>query len=245
MHKTLRANLTHAYHIIAHWGLDDSTYAHISARTDENHFLILPFGHLFEEVTPESLLLTNLQGEVISGLEYQYNQTGYAIHGSIYKERPDINAIFHLHTHASIAVASSPNGLLPISQWALHFYNQIAYEDYNSLILETKTQGKSLAKQLGNHKVMLQRNHGILTCGSTLHEALFYVHHLEQACKVQAYSIPPKEGWVLPDHDTCLKAREDLLNFETNLGKRDWDAYVRQLTRKKHLKTLPQNLTWA
>ena len=75
MHNTLRQNLTHAYHIIANWGLDDSTYAHISARVDANHFLILPFGQLFEEVTPESLLLTNLNGEVITGSEYQYNQT--------------------------------------------------------------------------------------------------------------------------------------------------------------------------
>ena len=235
MHQVLRQNLADAYHIIAMWGLDDSTYAHISLRTDENHFLILPFGLLFEEVTPSSLLLVNLNGNVIQGVEKQYNQTGYAIHGSIYKARPELNAIFHLHTHASIAVSASPRGLLPISQWALHFYDQISYEDYDSLVLDPSTQGMNLASQLGKNRVMLQKNHGVLTCGQTIHEALFYVHHLEQACRVQAFAPEPKDGWILPSHETCLKARKDLLSFEKDLGKRDWEAYKRQLIRKQHL----------
>lgn len=240
MESALRQSLTYAYHIIANWKLDDSTYAHISARVDQNHFLILPFGFLFEEVTPQSLLLVSLSGDVISGSEYQYNQTGYAIHGSIYTARPEITAIFHLHTPATIAVGASPEGLLPISQWALHFYNQVAYEQYDSLVLDPKTQGADMVQQLGNHSVMLQRNHGMVTCGKTLHEALFYVHHLEQACKVQAFTPKPTSGWIMPDHETCTRARNDLLSFEKDLGKRDWNAYVRQLKRNQYL-NLRQN----
>ena len=228
-----RQELADAYHIISDMGLDDSTYAHISKRVDAEHFLILPFGMLFDEVTPESLLLVHLSGTVIEGTEQHYNQTGYAIHSSVYKAREDVNAIFHLHTEASIAVASSPTGLLPLSQWALHFYKKVAYGTYDSLILDSEQQGCKLTLELGNKNVMLMQNHGLLTCGKTLAEALYYVHHLERACKVQAFSHPPKEGWVLPDHATCVRSCQDLLGFEKDLGRRDWNAYVRRLRRNK------------
>lgn len=228
---SLREDLAYAYRIIADMGLDDSTYAHISVRVDQAHFLIMPFGLLFEEVTPECLLLVNLQGEIIEGSEQHYNKTGYAIHGTIYSGRPDISAVYHLHTSASIAVGASAKGLLPISQWALHFYEQVAYGTYDSLIVDEDTQGKKLLAELGDKKVMLMRNHGLLTCGQTLHEALFYIHHLENACRVQAFSQVPDGGWVLPPHEVCQQSCKDLLSFEKDLGKRDWDAYVRRMVR--------------
>ncbi len=231
MKQCLRQDLADAYQIISLWGLDDSTYAHISVRVDSEHFLIMPFGLLFEEVTPASLLLVNMQGEVVEGFESQYNKTGYTIHGSIYQARPDLWSIYHLHTTASIAVASSPKGLLPISQWALHFYQKVAYGVYDSLVLDGKSQGSNLVEELGAHRVMLLRNHGLITAGKTLHEGLFYVHHLEQACKVQAFSHEPRQGWILPPHEVCARACSDLLNFEEDLGKRDWDAYIRLLRK--------------
>lgn len=231
----IRENLANAYQIIASWGWDDSTYTHLSARVDNDHFLILPFGYLFEEVTPESLLLVDTQGQVVSGIESQYNKTGYVIHGAIYQERPDLQAVFHLHTPASIAVSATKEGLLPLSQWALHFYDQVSYMAYDSLALDKDTQGLSLAKELGTNSVMLLRNHGLITCGKTLHEALFYLHHLEHACRVQAFSHEPQSGWVIPDHKMCLTARNDLLSFEQDLGIRDWNAYMRKLNRDRKL----------
>ena len=232
MKQQLRQELADAYQIIAAWGMDDSTYAHISVRVDADHFLIMPFGLLFEEVTPERLILVNMAGKVIEGKESHYNPTGHTIHGSIYQARPDLKAIYHLHTPASIAVASTPGGLLPLSQWALHFYGQVAYGEYDSLVLEGHSQGVTLAQELGDKKVILLKNHGLITCGETLYEGLFYVHHLEQACQTQAFSHEPKDGWDLPSHEVCVKTNRDLLNFEENLGKRDWDAYVRIL--RKH-----------
>ena len=230
--KHLRKNLALAYQIVAKWGWDDSTYTHISARLDSHHFLIMPFGLLFEEVTPESLLVVDLEGNVIEGREYQYNKTGYVTHGSIYQGRSDLNAIFHLHTEATIAVSATKEGLLPLSQWALHFYDRVSYSDYDSLALNTSTQGSALVRDLGDNSVMLLRNHGVITAGKTIHEALFYLHHLEHACRVQAFSKEPSSGWLLPDHQLCNRARMDLLSFEEDLGRRDWNAYVRQLIRE-------------
>ncbi len=106
-----RTRLALAYRVIAMWGLDDSTYTHLSAREPgADHYYIYRFGQLFEEVTPDNLLKVSLDGTVLDSSSNEdddpavYNKTGYIIHGSIYSARPDINSIFHLHTPASVAV---------------------------------------------------------------------------------------------------------------------------------------------
>eukprot|EP00039_Didymoeca_costata_P002969 m.64215 g.64215 ORF g.64215 m.64215 type:complete len:228 (+) comp11631_c0_seq1:3807-4490(+) len=204
--SSIREKLTTAYHICAHLGLDDHTYTHLSARgEDGKSFYIYPFGLRFEEVTPDNLLQVSLDGHVLSGREEHYNITGYYMHGSLYQERPDLNAIFHLHTPAIIAVSSIKQGLMPLSQWALHFYGRVAYHPYDSLVL-SKSQSDTIAQNSGNKKVFLLQNHGATTCGSTLEEAMFYTYHLEQACETQCrilsmnqpvVEIDPKYGYYI------------------------------------------------
>jgi len=232
MTNKLKQDLASAYKILAHLGLDDHTYTHLSVRSqDKNSFYIYPFGLRFEEVMADNLMKISLDGEVLVGEEYQYNRTGYVIHCNIYKARPDINAIFHLHTPATVAVSSIKDGLLPINQWALHFYKRIAYHDYSSLAL-VKEQGQTLANDLGEHLVMLLRGHGSIACGKTIQEALFYTYHLELACKAQCMTLAMNREVIMPSPDICQKAVNDLLSFEANLGERDWLAWLRFLERK-------------
>jgi len=228
-HQALCVKLAQAYRILGKLGMDDLTYTHLSARVPgEDAFYIHPFGLLFEEVRPELLLYVNFDGEILEGVEKQYNLTGYMIHGGVYRARTDLNAVFHLHTTASIAVSANKAGLLPLSQFALHFYNRVAYHDYGSLVLNHE-QGDKLSADLGAHKVMLLRNHGLLTCGRTIEEAFFYTHHLEQACRVQCAASPNPEDLILIDPETSEKSCKDLLGFEKNLGARDFEAMVRTL----------------
>jgi ribulose-5-phosphate 4-epimerase/fuculose-1-phosphate aldolase len=232
MTNKLKQDLASAYKILAHLGLDDHTYTHLSVRSqDKNSFYIYPFGLRFEEVMADNLMKISLDGEVLVGEEYQYNRTGYVIHCNIYKARPDINAIFHLHTPATVAVSSIKDGLLPINQWALHFYKRIAYHDYSSLAL-VKEQGQTLANDLGEHLVILLRGHGSIACGKTIQEALFYTYHLELACKAQCMTLAMNREVIMPSPDICQKAVNDLLSFEANLGERDWLAWLRLLERK-------------
>lgn len=231
---TLKNDLALAYQILSHLKMDDATYTHLSARNQgAQDYHIYPFGLLFEEVTDQNLLTVSLKGDIIQGQEYQYNQTGYIIHGNIYQNRPEINAVFHLHTPATVAVSALNEGLLPISQWALHFYGKVAYHDYDSLALDYDIQGGRLVNDLGDKHVMLMRNHGMLTCGATIHEALFYAYHLELACKTQLMILSTNQKYVTPSHETCKKAVNDLLSFEKDLGKRDWNAWVRKILRDK------------
>ncbi len=213
----VKRDLVYAYQILSYLKLDDHTYTHLSVRSeDQKSFYIYPFGIRFDEVNENSLMRVSLDGNVIEGTEYQYNKTGYIIHGFVYQARKDIQAIFHLHTPSIVAVSSLKDGLLPISQWALHFYNKISYHNYNSLA----------------HFVMLMRNHGSIMCGRTIQEAMFYTYHLEQACKTQCLTLAMNRELSIPSEEICSKAVKDLLSFESNLGERDWHAWVRLIKSK-------------
>ncbi len=226
----VKTNLAHAYNIFAKLGMDDHTYTHLSARPDgADYYYIYPFGYCFCEVTAECLLKVDLNGKLLEGSEYLYNKTGYVIHSSIYKARPDLNVIFHLHTVSTVAVSAMKRGLLPISQWAMHFYQQINYHQYNALSLDENTQGANLVNDLADKKIIFLQNHGFITCGSIIHEALFYCYHLELACKTQIAALSSGEELIIPNHETCMQANYDLLNFEADLGIRDWHAWLRIL----------------
>lgn len=233
MNQKIKQDLAYAYNIISYLGMDDHTYTHLSTRSYEaNQYYIYQFGLCFEEVTANNLLKVGLDGDIIEGKEYQYNATGYVIHGNIYKRRLDVNAVFHLHTPASVAVSAMKNGLMPISQWALHFYDKIAYHEYNSLALDKDIHGNALVKDLGHHNVMLMRNHGMLTCGKTIWEAMFYAYHLEMACKAQCLALQTGQELTIPSANICQQAVKDLLSFEKDLGARDWQAWVRKIQNK-------------
>ena len=230
--KVVRTHLAAAYRILADQKMDDLTYTHLSARIPgSDTYFIYPFGLLFEEVTASNLLKVSLKGEVLEGAESQYNKTGYVIHGSIYKKRPDINAVFHLHTIAGIAVSAMDCGLLPLSQFSFHFYNRLAYHVYDSLALENNRQGANLVQDLGQKKAMILKNHGTLTCGATIHEAFLYAYFLEQACKVQCAALAGDQRVIIPSEEVCEQAAKDVRDFEPDFGIRDWTALLRKLDR--------------
>jgi ribulose-5-phosphate 4-epimerase/fuculose-1-phosphate aldolase len=228
--KEIKKQLEQAYKILAQLKLDDHTYTHLSARFEDS-FFIYPFGMRFEEVDSDSLMKVSLDGVVLEGSEFQYNETGYQIHKTIYQNRPELNFIFHIHTPEIVAVSACKRGLLPISQWALHFYGRINYHAYNSLITE-ENQSSQLIKDLGNKKVLLLRNHGSITCAETVYEAMFWTYHLQKACETQCLALAMGEDLEMPSHEICLKTNEDIINFEKDLGKRDWDAWVRFINKK-------------
>jgi ribulose-5-phosphate 4-epimerase/fuculose-1-phosphate aldolase len=171
----------------------------------------------------------------MEGKERHMNQTGYVIHGALYQARPDIQAIFHIHSPAIVAVSCLKEGLMPISQWALHFYGNVAYHDYDSLALDITTQGHQLAEDLADKYVILMRHHGSITCGRTIQEALFYTYHLEKACQTQCLTLSMNRKISTLTPKTCEKAVHDLLSFEEDLGARDWAAWLRVIDKAECL----------
>jgi ribulose-5-phosphate 4-epimerase/fuculose-1-phosphate aldolase len=181
-----RVDLAAAYRLVAHYGWDDLIFTHLSARVPgpEHHFLINPYGMMFEEITASSLVKINLQGEIVSPSPYFVNPAGFTIHSAVHAAREDALCVIHLHTSHGIAVSAQQDGLQPISQQSLFALASLAYHEYEGLALDEDEKARLVA-DLGNKNNMILRNHGLLTVGKTPAEAFLSMYILENACRIQ------------------------------------------------------------
>src|SRR2546423_4924871 len=181
-----RVNLAACYRLIAHYGWDDLVDTHISARVPgpEHHFLINPYGLMFDEITASSLVKVDLDGNQLTESPYSINPAGFTIHSAIHEVREDAGCVLHLHTPDGTAVASCMEGLLPLNQTAKIVTFDLAY--YTSVEIELDYDHRPrLQNDLGNKNHMLLRNQGTLTVGRSVASAFERLFHLERACTMQ------------------------------------------------------------
>ncbi|MDH4160307.1 MAG: class II aldolase/adducin family protein, partial [Actinomycetota bacterium] len=164
--QQLRRELAAVYRLVAHFRMTDLIFTHISLRLPgpEHHFLINPYGLLFEEITASSLVRVDPDGNSISDPTARVNPAGFVIHSAIHRERDDAHCVLHTHSLAGCAVAALDEGLLPLNQMSLEFYDRVAYHDYEGIALNLDEQ-KRLVADLGGHNALILRNHGLLTVG--------------------------------------------------------------------------------
>jgi len=181
-----RIDLAAAYRLVALYGWDDLIFTHISARVPgpEHHFLLNPYGMMFEEVTASSLVKIDLSGNKVSDSPYFINPAGFTIHSAVHAAREDALCVMHLHTDYGIAVSAQAKGLLPISQQAMFPLASLAYHDYEGLALNDEEKPRLVA-DLGQKNYMILRNHGLLTVGKSAAEAFLSMYILERACRIQ------------------------------------------------------------
>jgi len=230
--KQVRIDLASAYQLAYLKKWDDGIYTHISAAVpgEEGAYLLNQFGLRFNEVSPQNLVKVNLQGKILAG-EGPVNQTGFAIHGAVHSARSDANCVLHLHVDSVIAMSAQTRGLLPISQHALRFFNDIAYHHYQGLALSSDEQA-SLVKSLGNKKAILLHNHGSIVRGSSIQQAFYLMDVLDKACKIQALSGVNAE-LVYPSDDVCELTYRQLCSDGDDEGQIEWPAYQRLLMDDK------------
>jgi ribulose-5-phosphate 4-epimerase/fuculose-1-phosphate aldolase len=181
-----RVDLAAAYRLVAHYGWDDLIFTHISARVPgpEHHFLINPYGMMFDEINATSLVKVNLDGTIVSETSYIINPAGFTIHSAVHGAREDALCVMHLHTDYGIAVSAQKDGLLAISQQSLFPLASLAYHDYEGLALNDAEKPR-LIEDLGTKNNLILRNHGLLTIGKSAAEAFLSMYILERACKIQ------------------------------------------------------------
>ena len=181
-----RADLAAAYRLVALHGWDDLIFTHISARVPgaEHHFLLNPYGMMFDEVTASSLVKIDLAGTKVMESPYFVNPAGFTIHSAVHAAREDALCVMHLHTEYGIAVSAQKEGLRPISQQAMFALGSLAYHDYEGLALDENEKPR-LVGDLGDKNYLILRNHGLLTIGRTAAEAFLGMFLLERACKIQ------------------------------------------------------------
>ena len=184
--QTLRQELAACYRLVAHFRMSDLIFTHISLRVPgpEHHFLINPYGLLFDEITASSLVKIDLHGQPVEATPHPVNPAGFVIHSAIHAAREDAHCVLHTHTRAGCAVAALECGLLPVNQMSMEFHGKVAYHDDEGIALDLDEQQRLVA-DLGDRPVMILRNHGLLTTGRSVAEAFLRMYYLEKACEIQ------------------------------------------------------------
>lgn len=229
----MRVNLAACYRLIALYGWDDLVFTHISARVPDTDdaFLINPYGLLFEEITASNLVKVNQAGEKIGASEHDINPAGFTIHSAVHEARHDAQCVIHLHTSEGVAVSAQEQGLLPISQQSLFPLSNLAYHDYEGVALNPEEKVRLVAN-LGDANFMILRNHGLLTCASTVADAFLFMYILQRACEVQvkAQSGGSALTHISPQILAGIQAASQAVTKEAG-GGIAWPALLRKLYR--------------
>ncbi|WP_439586744.1 class II aldolase/adducin family protein [Hydrogenophaga sp.] len=213
----MRVDLAACYRLMAVFGMTDLIYNHISARLpgSDEHYLINPYGMLYEEVTASSLLTIDIEGHTLLQPDHGYsvNVAGFYLHAPIHRARADVQCIIHTHTRAGTAVSALDEGLLPLSQTAMRFHGQVGYHEFEGPAING-LECERVVRDLGLRDVLILRNHGLLVCGQSVPQAFNAMYWLENACRIQVDVLgcnrPVREPSALAIDNTvtCFAGRE-------------------------------------
>jgi ribulose-5-phosphate 4-epimerase/fuculose-1-phosphate aldolase len=185
-----RIDLAAAYRLYAHFGWDDLVFTHISCRVPDEpgHFLINPYGYLFDEITASSLLKVNYQGVKVADSPHDVNPAGFTIHSAVHAARLDAHCVMHAHSINGCAVSAQADGLRPLSQQSLFVLASLAYHDYEGVALNDDEKPR-LVEHLGDRNFLMLRNHGLLTVGGSVADAFLSMYLFEAACMIQIRAL--------------------------------------------------------
>lgn len=182
----LRVDLAACYRLVAAYGWSDLVFTHVSARIPgpEHHFLINPYGMMFDEITASSLVKVDQHCQKISHSDFPVNPAGFVIHSCIHAAREDAGCVLHTHSRAGVAVSAQKAGVLPISQQSTFVLGSLAYHDYEGVALNEGEKPR-LQADLGSSNYLMLRNHGLLTIGKSIPDAFLHMYTFENTCRIQ------------------------------------------------------------
>ena len=180
-----RMDLAAAYRLVAMFKWDDLVFTHITAHIPgTEHYLINPYGLMFEEMTASSMVKIDLKGNVHQDTPFSINPAGFTIHSAVHGARHDIQCVVHTHTLNGVAVSAQKRGVLPISQQSIFVLASLAYHDYEGVALRDDEKPRLVAN-LGDKTYLMLRNHGLLTVGRSIAEAFLAMYMFETTCQIQ------------------------------------------------------------
>lgn len=229
----LRVDLAACYRLVALYGWSDLVFTHISARLPgpEHHFLINPYGLMFDEITASSLIKVDLSCNKLMESPFPVNPAGFVIHSAVHEARADAQCVIHTHTRAGVAVAAQKNGLLPISQQSTFVLGSLAYHGYEGVAFREEEKPRLVADMGGANFLML-RNHGLLTCGATIADAFLSMYVFESACQIQI-SAQSGGGELTQVHPQIIEGVAHAMKVQTGGlgGQFAWPALLRKLDK--------------
>lgn len=230
----LRVDLAAAYRLVAMHGWDDLVFTHISARIPgpDHHFLINPYGMMFEEITASSLIKVDLHGEKVAQSPYPVNPAGFTIHSAVHAAREDAQCVMHTHSINGVAVSAQKEGVLPLSQQSLFVLSSLGYHTYEGVALNDEEKPRLVA-DLGANNFLMLRNHGLLTAGKTIADAFLYMYLFEASCMIQVRALAGAKEMVLVDSRIVAGIQQQAEQVTKGLGGGlAWPGLLRKLDRK-------------
>ena len=228
-----RVDLAALYRLVALYGWDDLVFTHISARVpgEDNHFLLNPYGLLFEEIKASDLVKIDLEGNIVSETEHFVNAAGFTIHSAVHGNGQHNHAVIHIHSNDGVAVSAQEHGLLPISQTAMVIRNECAYHDYEGIALN-HDERERLLNDLGDKHCMILKNHGLLATGATCADAWLRLFFLERACTMQIKALSGGSKLNMVPNDVVeLVTDQGQMASEQGIGNLAWPALIRKLDK--------------
>jgi ribulose-5-phosphate 4-epimerase/fuculose-1-phosphate aldolase len=231
----LRVDLAACYRLLQMHGWDDLIHTHISVCIPgTEHILINAFGLAFEEITASNLVKIDINGNIIDkDCPFEINPAGFTIHSAIHQVRHDDICVLHIHSNATIAVASVEEGLLPISQYSMFALASMSYHDYEGLAVNDDEKCR-LQYDLGDKNFMLLRNHGALTMGKTIGDAFMHMYDLTRACEIQLQIMATGMKPIYAPQNIIdgIKAQANIVHTGETGGQKAWPAMLRRVYRK-------------
>jgi ribulose-5-phosphate 4-epimerase/fuculose-1-phosphate aldolase len=206
--KYRKEQLAAGFRLFGKFGFSEGVAGHITVRDPEHpdYFWVNPFGMAFTKIKASDLVLVDHKGDVIEG-SHAVNRAAFVIHSRVHEARPDALAAAHSHSTYGRAFSALGIKLDPITQDACAFYEDHAvYDDYHGLVNDID-EGVRLAKALGPNKAAILQNHGLLTVGQTVAEAVWWFITMERSCQVQLVAMAAGTPKLIP-HDVALQTRE-------------------------------------
>jgi ribulose-5-phosphate 4-epimerase/fuculose-1-phosphate aldolase len=228
-----RVNLAACYRLVAMHGWSDLIFTHISARVPgpEHHFLINPYGMLFDEITASSLLKVDLAGNKVLDSPYPFNPAGFTIHGAIHEARENAKCVLHTHSVNGVAVSAQKQGVLPISQQSIFVLSSLGYHDYEGVALNADEKPR-LVRDLGDKTLLMLRNHGLLSVADNIPDAFLAMYFFEAACLIQVRA-QGSGGELIPIDPIIIAGAQAQAKAATRGmgGSLAWPGLLRKLDR--------------
>jgi ribulose-5-phosphate 4-epimerase/fuculose-1-phosphate aldolase len=229
-----RVQLAAAYRIFDHLGWTELIYNHISLRVPgpQAHFLINPFGLHYSEVRASNLVKVDVAGDIVGHSDWPINPAGFTFHGAIHESLPNAHCVMHVHTTATMAVCCSRQGLAFTNFYAAQLFGKVAYHDFEGITVH-RDEGERILASAAGKPVLLLRNHGPVTIGFSLPNALSLMWLVNRACEIQIATQAIGEAIPIaaPVLEACVR---DSLNFNPKYGGGQdvFDALQRLVDRK-------------
>ncbi len=233
--RELREDLAAAYRLIAHFGMTDLVYTHLSVRLPGNghRFLVNPYGLLFDEITASSLVEVDADGNPAQATSWPVNPAGFVIHSAVHRGHPDAACVMHTHTLAGMVVAAQAGGLLPLNQISMEFQDEVAIHAYEGVAADDNLgERERLVHDLGRRHCLILRNHGLLTVGRTVAEAFEWMYYLDQACRIQVAAQSTGAALTMPEPAVVARTAAQFDAGATK-GWLVWQALRRKLDREQ------------